>query len=227
MKAFCITLEGHPYSEAKSARCIETARDIGGIEVTRFRAIPRDEAERVMNAYGLRWTWANGNTSNAACPKTGLKQHPYGALLPKMGCAMSHFLLWRKCVEIDEPLLILEHDAVFLRRLPVFETRGICQINDPERATPRGRYWSEFMQTRGTAGVHPKTKMFTDDIPDGLAGNSAYVVKPHAAQDLISAYREIGVWPNDATMCRQLFPYLDELYPFVTRVQQELSTSSI
>lgn len=83
------------------------------------------------------------------------------------------------------------------------------------------------MQKRG-AGVFEKTWITTPaerHIPDGLAGNSAYVVKPWAAQELINKFHELGVWPNDATMCKQLFPYLEEYYPFVVRVAQTKSTS--
>lgn len=219
-----ITLEGHEYSQAKAARCIETAAAIGGLEVERFAAIDSEHGPEMMAGNGLQWTWANGNTSPAVCPRTGLTQHPYGKLSAKIGCSMSHLLLWSKCVELNEPILILEHDAVFVRAFPEFEFDGICQINDPAGATPHGKWWSDSMRARGP-GVFRKTKVFEDEKPDGLAGNSAYVVKPHAAQLLMDAFREFGVWPNDATMCRQLF-FLQELFPFVTKVDQELSTTS-
>ena len=84
------------------------------------------------------------------------------------------------------------------------------------------------MVKRGTTGVHEKTWVTSPNernIPDGLAGNSAYAIKPWAAQQLITKYHELGVWPNDATMCKQLFPYLEEYYPFITKVEQEKSTS--
>lgn len=232
MKAFVITLKDNQYSESKAARCIETARDIGGIDVEMFFGVPKTEAWCVMEKFKLAWTWANNNTQTTACPISGLQQHPYkGANLDaKIGCAMSHFLLWKRCVELNEPLLILEHDAVFLREFPDFDFDGICQINDPFRATPRGKWWSDTMKNRNEVGVFPKTIIRAGNeryIPDGLAGNSAYVIKPWAARELIDKYYELGVWPNDATMCIQLFPYLQEYYPFITKVDQEVSTSSV
>ena len=215
--AYVITLEGHEYSEAKAQRCIDSAE----MEVQRFRAVDADRALEIMHRYKLRWTWTQSGVRH--CPKTGLRQHPYGQLEPKVGCSMSHYLLWQRCVELDQPILILEHDAVFLRPLPEFEFNGICMINDPEGATHQGAWWSEQMKKRG-AGVWPKTRLKTDR-PDGLAGNSAYLIKPWAAAELIAAFHEYGVWPNDATMCIQLFPYLQELFPFVTKVDQTQSTS--
>ena len=223
MRAFVITLEDHKYSEANAARCIESAAGFG-LTVEKFQAVDEDQAFQVMMAYGLRWTWANGNTSHSACPITGLAQHPYGELAPKIGCSMSHYLLWQKCVDLQEPLLILEHDAVFLRALPEIEFKGICMINDPAGATHRGDWWSDHMTRRGP-GVFSKTMVMSGKRPDGLAGNSAYLIKPYAAQELVAAFHTLGVWPNDATMCIQLFPYLQELFPFVTRVDQTMSTT--
>lgn len=217
MKSFVITLYGHPYSEAVAERCAQTARDIGKIQVKRFDAITKDHALDLMHNHGIRWTWGEGYM--------GMKHHPYPGLLPsRVGCAMSHYLLWLECSKGAEPYLILEHDAVFIRELPEFEFDGICQINDPRGATPKGAWWSDYMAVRGP-GIYPTTHIFSDDRPDGLAGNSAYVIKPHAALALIDKVCEVGLWPNDAIMCRQFFPWLQELFPFVTKVEQGQSTT--
>jgi len=222
VKAYVITLAGHAYSERKAARCIESAAAFG-FHVERFNAVGPDAAARVMKQHGLKWTWAHGNTAPDVCRVTGLKQKPYGSLAAKIGCSMSHYLLWQKCAD-HGPLLILEHDAVFLRELPDVAHRGICMVNDPNGATPKGAWWSEQMVRRGP-GVWPKTAVFDDGRPDGLAGGSAYLMDPPAAEQAMAAFRDLGVWPNDATLCRQLFD-LDELYPFVTRVEQEQSTTT-
>ena len=179
MKAFVIVLHGHEYSERKAARCIETAESIGGIAVERFYAASPNSALAFMAREGLEWTWAKGNSAEDVCKLTGLKQRPYGRLLPKIGCAMSHYLLWKMCVQAQQPFMILEHDAVFERKFEPFEFRSICQINDPAGATPKGLWWHAHMRSRGP-GVFDKTKIFPDDVPDGLAGNSAYLIKPCA-----------------------------------------------
>ena len=229
MKAFVITLKDNQYSNQVADRCIESAKNYG-LDVDKFWGVGIDTANQVMSDYGLRWSWANNNTSNSVCPITGLHQFPYRAadIRTKIGCSMSHFLLWEKCVQLGEPILILEHDAVFLRSLPDVEFKGLCQINDPTGATRRGSWWANKMRERGGKGVFEKTWVTSPSerqIPDGLAGNSAYMVKPHAAKELMDKYKELGVWPNDATMCKQIFPYLEEYYPFVTRVVQTKSTT--
>jgi GR25 family glycosyltransferase involved in LPS biosynthesis len=222
LKAYCITLAGHEYSQAVAERCIRSAADVGGIHVERFRAVSAAEADSVLRVHGLRWTWMD----QERCPTTGLRHHRYAGGAARIGCALSHYLLWQRCVDEDEPILVLEHDAVFIRRFEPFDFHGICQINDPLGATRRGDWWSEQMSKRGP-GVWPKTWVTrpADRIPDGLAGNSAYVIQPHAARELIALYHELGVWPNDATMCAQLVD-LEEHYPFITRAEQAVSTTS-
>lgn len=228
MQALVITLRGHPYSEQCADRCIESAKKYG-IKVEKWYGIDKEHAEKIMFSQGLQWTWALGNTKEYICPKTGLKQFPYTAkdLRTKIGCSMSHYMLWKECIDFDETFLILEHDAVFINELPDIKFEGICQINDPRGCTRRGAQWSDQMISRGE-GIFEKTWVTTPkerNIPDGLAGNSAYLIKPWAAKQLVDMVNKVGVWPNDAIMCKQLFPYLQEYYPFVTKVIQTQSTS--
>ncbi len=230
IKSFVITLKDNAYSKLSAKRCIESAKKFG-IAVEPFYGIDKNNAMTTMKEHNLKWTWAKNNTETTYCPITHLRQHPYSALdlKPVIGCFMSHFLLWKKCIELKESILILEHDSVFLRPLPDIEFEGICQINDPAGATRRGSWWSKKIKQRGIEGVYPKTWVTSEEeryVPDGLAGNSAYLIKPWAAQELISKVYEIGVWPNDAIMCQQLFPYLEEYYPFITKVVQTKSTTT-
>lgn len=229
MKSFVITLKNHEYSNVVANRCIASGEQYN-IVIEKFNAIHKNNAYATMESYGLNWSWAKNNTQRVKCPNTNLTQFPYTTsdLRTKIGCSMSHYLLWRKCVELDEPILILEHDAVFLRPLPDITFNGICQINNPENATRNGKWWAKQMITRNINGTHEKTWASTAnnrDIPDGLAGNSAYLIKPWAAQECIDKFHTLGVWPNDATICKQLFPYLEEYYPFITKVIQTHSTT--
>lgn len=234
MLAYVITLKGDEYSERVASRCIQSAEE-HSLVVSNFYGVDRKQARSVMVEHNLEWSWANNNTKARTCPTTGLYQFPYTAadttladLDSKIGCSMSHYLLWKYCIERNEPLLILEHDAVFLKPLPEINFKGICQINDPAGATPKGNWWSQQMRKRGP-GVFEKTWIRPKKerhIPDGLAGHSAYMIKPWAAQKAIDKYHELGVWPNDAMICKQLFPCLEEYYPFITKVVQAKSTST-
>lgn len=230
MKARVIAIEGHSYSQNVAQRCIDSAKQFG-IHVEKFPAVTAETVTGIMQEHGLQWTWADMNTKKTVCPYSGLEQFPYRAknLLTKMACSMSHYLLWRQCAADTESWLILEHDAVFVAPLPDCDFSGACQINDPAGGGYRGQEHSQSMIERGTHGVHRLTcKRPTDSrIPDGFSGNSAYMVKPWAAEKFVAAFHRLGVWPNDATICIQLFPWLQELYPFVTVVRQTQSTSTV
>ncbi len=224
LRARVITMIGHEYSEACAARCISSGQR-HGVEVERFPATQVRNANLAMFMAGLKWTFPL--VSKERHHLTGLWLRPYNNrdLRARIGCAMSHCRLWEECAAGADPYLVLEHDAVFVGPLPDVDFRFACMVNDPLGATPKGRWWSKHMRQRGP-GVFPVTHIFPNDIPDGLAGNSAYLLQPHAASALVNAYRQYGVWPNDATMCRQLFPDLEELYPFVTRVERGRSTTA-
>jgi hypothetical protein len=226
MKAYCIYLPESDYSRQAAKRCMESARSFD-LSVDIWPGVGPEDAIQTMVLHGLKWTWANGNKAPAVCQVTGLKQHPYKTRDARMriGCSMAHYLLWRKCVELGEPILILEHDAHFLRPLPLMpHVGGALMINDPRGATPRGESWASAIAKKGT-GLHAKSVIFPDEemVPDGLAGNSAYVIAPHAAAACMAGFKHLGVWPNDATLCRQIVGGLRECYPFVTEVRAEKS----
>jgi hypothetical protein len=44
--------------------------------------------------------------------------------------------------------------------------------------------------------------------------------------DLLEKTSEIGIWPNDALLCRQFFPWLQHYYPYFTKVQGSASTTT-
>lgn len=212
MRAFVITLEGDEYSERVADRCIESAN----IRVEKFTACTGAESRLRLDGHRLKWTWGGGYK--------GMVHKPYGGNHDRrVACFISHYELWMLCASLDEPFLILEHDAVFVRPFKEFEFESVCMINDPLGATPRGDWWNEQMVKRGP-GVWPKTRVFDDTRPDGLAGGSAYVINPAAALRLMDLAHNVGAWPNDALLCRQLVDGLQEHYPFITEVRPERST---
>ncbi len=229
MQARVITILGHDYSESSAEACQASA--LGwGVKVEIQPAITADTVESFMLAHDLTWTWADSNTKKQRCELTGLQQFPYRArdVRAKMACSMSHYLLWKECADADEDYLILEHDARFQRELPPIDFFGACQINDPRGGGYRGAWHSDTMTARGTHGVHPLTPKREPGslTPDGFSGASAYLVRPFAAREFVDAFHRLGVWPNDATVCLQLFPWLEEYYPFITWVDQKHSTTT-
>lgn len=95
--AFVIALEGHEHSQAMAKDCLSSADNFGW-------------SISISNAVnGLTITdadWDNNGIQkilNVPMDRPGFQ-----------GCFFSHWNLWNYCIEIDSPIVICEHDAVFL-----------------------------------------------------------------------------------------------------------------
>ena len=228
MKAFVITLFNDKYSLASAENTLKTARQMNDdLHIEMVRAVTPDKIKDSTYSYPKE-----GETSTyEGMTLTGYKAKDIGK---KIACSLSHMHLWNKCVEMNEPIMILEHDAVFTRKfklgklLDAIEDGDIVMINDPRGATRRGTVYHENI-IRWDKGLNTIDGVNTPDenVPDGLAGNSAYIITPSAAKKAIELQSSIGIWPNDAMLCKQLFPRnLKSYYPYITRVEQKKSTTT-
>ena len=128
-------------------------------------------------------------------------------------------------------ICILEHDARFIKKLPSDRTfrnskYDIIGINDPSMATRKSKLYHDKI-LEGTQFFQPVPTIDDFNVPQGLAGNSAYVIKPEGARKMLSLADEHGMWPNDALMCKQLIPTLGVTRNFYTRVQGLRSTTTL
>jgi GR25 family glycosyltransferase involved in LPS biosynthesis len=228
MKAFVITLFNDKYSVQSAENTLKTARQMNDdLHIEMVRAVTPDKIKGTTYSYPVE-----GETS----VYEGMTLIGYKAkdISKKIACSLSHMNLWNKCVQLDEPIMILEHDAVFIRKfrpskiLNGIEDGDVLMINDPRGATRRGMVYHENI-IKNDKGIHLVKGVNTPEetVPDGLAGNSAYVITPAAAKKAIELQSSIGIWPNDALLCKQLFPEkLKSYYPYITRVEQRRSTTT-
>lgn len=171
-------------------------------------------------------------------------------------CSVSHMRAWAHCILSRRPLMILEHDAIFTRKWAYgYRTEkyllsqngpGAVAINSPVGATFNSKKYYNILQTQyvdarnnvaegGLPFDDPQPHMAKylnvpmvagSEIPQGLPGNSAYIVTPKFCIELFKKTREVGIWPNDALMCQQLFPHqLKVLFPHATELQGVQSTT--
>lgn len=226
MKAFVITMSNNPRSSAAAERCIRSAN----IPVKKFEAVTEDTAEKIMRELRIQWNYPwKGEEYDM---KAGVKKTAYQTTNPlrRVGCFLSHYLLWKRCAEQDEPLMVLEHDAIFIK--PFDETafmKAECEIislNDPRGATRRAQDFHEKLQKNPQTIQRVPT---IDDlmVPQGLPGNSAYIIKPSGAKKMLELVKEYGAWPNDALMCKQLIQTLASSKVYYTKVQGTPSTTTL
>lgn len=230
MKAHAIVIKGNKISEdAYNILQMSSIKYQNEFEIKRFDAVKPAVAYERSHSINWQWPWAGSEID----PFTGLMKNAYRTADPmkRIACFLSHYDLWKECSKGDEPFLILEHDAEFTRQLPVsiiekFEDPYIVGINDPLGATRKAVDFFQKISSREEE-VQEVPRIDHAYIPQGLAGNSAYIISPKAARDILEKVRLHGAWPNDALLCYQLFPYLRVTKTFYTRVQGTPSTTTL
>ena len=118
------------------------------------------------------------NGHNATLNDYGLKIFKFKKALRYMkrpgtlGCFLSHYLLWRKCVEENNPIHIFEHDVEFIKPYKSIEFNSLIKYEGFKKTKPiqPGNWWE---------------------------GARAYTIKPHAASKIIDWVHTNGAMPAD------------------------------
>lgn len=163
-KTFVIALKGHPISMPQLNNCLLSAKTHG---------------------WEIEVFWAtNGKTlSLESWNSIGVKPLLHKGSMDKLGtwgCFFSHWNLWNKCVELNEPIIILEHDAII------------------------ESVWKELEITDSVIKLHEP--VFSDDptwkYPDpdsgwGTCSTHAYCITPEHAEKLINFVKRVGGYATD------------------------------
>jgi len=230
MKAYVIRINGNKTSETGTKNLIASSVAVNNpFEIKPFAAVTPDTVQQTLQNEGVIWNWPH--TGGGRCPHTNLRKHGYGGRDPKRrrSCGMSHYLLWKECDFLGEPILVFEHDAVFNTRLdPEILLQShyqIIGINDPRGATRLPGVYDGIVKN-SRDDILPVPIIDKMNVPQGIAGNSAYMIKPTGAKMLLSKVKALGMWNNDAIMCQQVLPkMMGQTKTYYTKVQHLSSTT--
>ena len=100
----------------------------------------------------------------------------------QLGCYASHYLLWEKCVELDEPILIIEDDALlhplqfkaFINQLPKLGDIECVRLFDNKRKAFRSN------------PVLPLEHITIAKFTKGHMSATGYYLTPNGAQKLLA-----------------------------------------
>lgn len=181
MKSFHIVLTGHKLGEELGKKNIEIAKSFG-LDAKLFPGIPGNDCKHIFVEHKIR----NGFRGINA--------------IGQRGCFLSHFLLWKKCVELNEPIAILEHDGVFLRSIPADIEQhftDVCRLESFKHWDP-----AYETQTAASLGKNVTFEKLDSEFYDPLTGTFyvgyyGYLIKPCGAQKLINHAKKIGAIPVD------------------------------
>lgn len=172
MKAFVIYLPNIESSAHTARQMVKPLKDMG-FDVTLFEGTYGDDALKLAQSEGrtLHPIDQEGNPT----PDT-IRTRGAGAL----GCFYSHYRLWQKCVELNEPIWIFEDDVKFIRPYhPVaFDEVLITVLGSWKRMYERDIY------------QEPKERPHAQEFPSAcVPGTPGYAITPCAAQKLLTEFK--------------------------------------
>lgn len=98
-----------------------------------------------------------------------------------MGCFDSHYRLWEKCIELNEPILIFEDDVMLSRPYMPVEWDDVLSVAF-SHAKKMLLYIEHLESSNGPAVAAPYGQ-------SSMPGNGGYAIKPHAAKILVEEYK--------------------------------------
>lgn len=103
--AYIITLKDHPVSERLSLRCQDSLRALD-MPYKVWDAFDGTSGEIKIPDHAKDKTWFSW-----------LKWVDKELSITEIAVALSHISLWAHCIEIDRPIIILEHDAIMVQKI--------------------------------------------------------------------------------------------------------------
>jgi GR25 family glycosyltransferase involved in LPS biosynthesis len=98
------------------------------------------------------------------------------------GCFYSHYRLWQKCAELNEPIIIWEDDIVLQRSFILVDWEDILIVALGHPA--KSKRYRQFLES---PNGDPKAESYFQSSMPGCCG---YAIKPHAAKKLLEVYQK-------------------------------------
>lgn len=193
MKTFIIRLKNNPISEKYAQECVAQAKKFN-VDVEYFDAVNGLEYEVHLKRLNIS-------------PRYKFKKGKAGVF----GCFLSHYYLWQKCVELNVPLLILEHDGYFIKPLPDNILDTFTDVLKLDTLDPYSKQYNDLIDEQQLQPLvvskyhNPQAKTIVDSskwvskIMTGnyMRGAYSYIIKPHAAKKIIDWINDRGFVPAD------------------------------
>ena len=107
------------------------------------------------------------------------------------GCFVSHYHAWKKCLELDHPIMVLEHDVTIINELPNVEYTDILQLG----------YNKTGSDDQTDQVSHVEDNQYVNKGIGMMDGAFAYMIKPSAAEKLINGVHTDGACAADWHIC--------------------------
>lgn len=181
--AYIITLPGNKKSQELSERCQLSCSKVG-------------QPYKVWDAFDGTGTDLKvpQHSSNDSFVRM-LKITDHYMTRGEVACALSHISLWRHCVEIDQPIAILEHDAIMVKPILALDSfNSIVYLGGTEWAKQGWKIYSIPPHASEGPNYH------------FICRAHAYAIDPQIAKNLLAHVLKMGISaPLDILMRADLF----------------------
>lgn len=194
MKSFVITIKDNLKSNQAAERCIKSGLK-HSIQIEKFDAItPKNNPIKLAEQYDI---------------PIGNFKEKYSRFENCLAAFISHYSLWLKCIELNETLLILEHDAVLISDIPDIPYNSkVINMGAPSY----GKFTSPSILGFNMLMSKPY-----------FGGAHGYIVTPLGAAELIKAV-PTSAKPTDLFFNSNTFSWLQEYYPWPIEARDSFST---
>lgn len=195
MKAFIVYIN-HPDSKRYANQALKSFADYSGWEPTLFEGITPETLPSWESRLSLRMK----KLSRVAI----FRRENMKLYNTKKSCALNHYRLYQKCVELNEPVAFIEHDSHCVRDWIPVDFDDVLVLNPqsgikqkvfkhlwPKNLKPvkQGIHDIDF------TGLHYRfDPEINGQIPPGVA---AYAITPRGAQKMIDVYENVGWEQSD------------------------------
>lgn len=182
-KAYIITVKGNDTSEKYSERCAESC-DLVGMPYEIWEAYDGTKDGLIISPKHL----TDDSFMNL------IKVTNSGLVRGEVACALSHISLWLHCALIQKPIVILEHDAIMIKKYTQkMSMNSVCYLGGSE--------WAE--QTHKIE----KLPLFAADGRNYFICRAhAYAIDPLVAKNMLSSVLNMGIYaPADMMIKMDMF----------------------
>lgn len=157
LQSFAIYLKGHRVAEQWLPSLVKNAKE-NNWQLETFQGI--NGLEKNLRDYGIKIDMRYKKSYNLMA-KPGVQ-----------GCFLSHWHLWKKCIELNHPIGIFEFDVVFKKEPPSVMPADIIKLAGfkPAKLASTGQWWG---------------------------GAYAYIISPQGAKKLLNWVEKFGASPAD------------------------------
>lgn len=225
--AYVIKILNNETSEMRSERCIQSLKAVGMENIRISPAFDGTDMksiivpEHLKNQDWVKW----------------IKVHDHEISTAEIACTLSHISLWAHCVTINRPILILEHDAIMLKkyvRIPHINCIDYLghqmMLNEYMRHIDSNKIDDvmERLKTENFSNYRNYSLLnATNENYYFMLGHHAYVIDPFSAKKLLLKAMKDGITHcNDVMTTPENFAMVSSgLY--ATVLDDSLSTSTI